>query len=89
MSISSRRVAGEVTPVKRHPVSRSQGTSRFTTPLQRLLVFLSPLELPVVQIEGSSYRLRQHAKLMPENLKSGPPTTRRRGRPRKEVAEDE
>jgi len=43
----------------------------------------------VVQIEGSSYRLREHAKLMPDNLKGGPPAARRRGRPRKEVSEDE
>ncbi len=45
----------------------------------------------VVQIEGSSYRLRQHAELMPEHLRSKaiitPPTPapnpRRRGRPPK------
>jgi DNA replication protein DnaC len=44
----------------------------------------------VVQIEGSSYRLREHAALVPENLRvrqnphdTDPP--RRRGRPRKEV----
>jgi DNA replication protein DnaC len=45
----------------------------------------------VVQIEGSSYRLRQHAELMPEHVRSKaiitPPTstlaTRRRGRPPK------
>ena len=45
----------------------------------------------VVQIEGSSYRLRQHAELMPEHLRSKasltPPTQvpnpRRRGRPPK------
>jgi DNA replication protein DnaC len=44
----------------------------------------------VVQIEGSSYRLREHAALVPENLRAryaGPlanEQTRRRGRPRKE-----
>jgi DNA replication protein DnaC len=45
----------------------------------------------VVQIEGSSYRLRQHAALVPDNLKarhagilSPQPPRRRRGRPRKE-----
>lgn len=45
----------------------------------------------VVQIEGSSYRLRQHAELMPEHVRSkalitpplSAPTTRRRGRPPK------
>ena len=43
----------------------------------------------VVQIEGSSYRLRQHAELMPEHLRSKAiitppiPTPRRRGRPLK------
>ena len=45
----------------------------------------------VVQIEGSSYRLRQHAELMPEHLRSKatiappaiPPLPRRRGRPPK------
>ena len=45
----------------------------------------------VVQIEGSSYRLRQHAELMPEHVRSkaiiAPPTAqpapRRRGRPPK------
>lgn len=31
----------------------------------------------VVQIEGSSYRLRQHAELMPEHLRSKPPSRRR------------
>lgn len=44
----------------------------------------------VVQIEGSSYRLREHAALVPENLRARSATTdieptRRRGRPRKEV----
>jgi DNA replication protein DnaC len=44
----------------------------------------------VVQIEGSSYRLREHAALVPENLRTrlATPTDiampRRRGRPRKE-----
>jgi DNA replication protein DnaC len=44
----------------------------------------------VVQIEGSSYRLRQHAQLMPEHLRSkaaitppAQPAPRRRGRPPK------
>jgi len=45
----------------------------------------------VIQIEGNSYRLREHAALLPEALKrpagTEPPTPRRRpGRPRKEVA---
>ena len=39
----------------------------------------------VIQIEGSSYRLRQHAALVPENVRSRPLTTspppKRRGRP--------
>jgi DNA replication protein DnaC len=43
----------------------------------------------VIQIEGSSYRLRQHADLMPEHIRTKanlqplpvPPTLRRRGRP--------
>jgi DNA replication protein DnaC len=44
----------------------------------------------VVQIEGSSYRLREHAALVPENLRSRPIShdsepPRRRGRPRKEA----
>ena len=46
----------------------------------------------VVQIEGSSYRLREHAALVPDNLKarhagafSPQPPRRRRGRPRKEL----
>jgi DNA replication protein DnaC len=45
----------------------------------------------VVQIEGSSYRLREHAALVPDNLKaryagtpSPQPPRHRRGRPRKE-----
>src|SRR3712207_2658241 len=43
----------------------------------------------VVQIEGSSYRLRQHADLVPENLRtragmsSSTPPVKRRGRPPK------
>ncbi len=40
----------------------------------------------VVQIEGSSYRLRQHAALVPENVRANalinpPPVPKRRGRP--------
>ena len=40
----------------------------------------------VVQIEGSSYRLRQHAELVPEHVRSKaviapPQAPRRRGRP--------
>ena len=43
----------------------------------------------VVQIEGASYRLRQHADLIPENLRVKPPAPpqpshRRRGRPPKD-----
>ncbi len=46
----------------------------------------------VIQIEGSSYRLREHAQLLPEHMRSRVPTTvqteapvqGRRGRPRKE-----
>ena len=44
----------------------------------------------VIQIEGSSYRLREHADLLPENVrfkstaaKPIPPTLKRRGRPPK------
>ena len=46
----------------------------------------------VVQIEGSSYRLRQHAELVPEHIRSKalitppPPVPRRRGRPPKPKA---
>jgi len=51
----------------------------------------------VVQIEGSSYRLRQHADLMPEHLRSKAPiiapfpatVSRRRGRPPKLHAADQ
>ena len=39
----------------------------------------------VVQIEGSSYRMREHAALLPENARSNPPNNlpqvKRRGRP--------
>jgi hypothetical protein len=50
----------------------------------------------VIQIEGSSYRLRQHADLMPENVRTkafiNPPIPaqppRRRGRPPKHGASD-
>src|SRR5258707_15862242 len=40
----------------------------------------------VVQIEGSSYRMRQHADLVPEHIRSSsplhpPPAPKRRGRP--------
>jgi hypothetical protein len=38
----------------------------------------------VIEIEGNSYRLRQHADLMPENLRTGADIPkRRRGRPPK------
>ena len=47
----------------------------------------------VVQIEGASYRLRQHADLIPENLRVRPlappqPSSRRRGRPPKDRSSD-
>jgi DNA replication protein DnaC len=47
----------------------------------------------VVQIEGASYRLRQHADLIPENLRVRPPaplqsSQRRRGRPPKDRSSD-
>jgi DNA replication protein DnaC len=47
----------------------------------------------VVQIEGASYRLRQHADLIPENLRVRPPASsqpshRRRGRPPKDRSSD-
>jgi IstB-like ATP binding protein len=48
----------------------------------------------VVQIEGASYRLRQHADLLPENIRLRTLTTasqappRRRGRPSKERITD-
>ena len=43
----------------------------------------------VIQIDGNSYRLREHAALMPDNLKAAvegvdKKTRRTRGRPRKE-----
>jgi DNA replication protein DnaC len=50
----------------------------------------------VIQIEGSSYRLREHADLLPENVRARqsapasqiPPTLRRRGRPPKNGGAD-
>ena len=50
-----------------------------------------------IQIEGSSYRLRQHADLMPEHVRSKAlinapipaPPPRRRGRPPKNGAHDD
>ena len=47
----------------------------------------------VVQIEGSSYRLRQHAELIPEHIRanapiSPPPPARKRGRPSKKGEND-
>jgi hypothetical protein len=51
----------------------------------------------VIQIEGASYRLREHAYLVPENIRSNgliqptpiPPTLKRRGRPPKSGGLDE
>ena len=47
----------------------------------------------VIQIEGSSYRLRQHADLVPEHIRAkalttAPPSPRRRGRPPKQAQAD-
>lgn len=49
----------------------------------------------VVQIEGNSYRLRQHADLMPEAMRAKPvapppaaPPAKRRGRPPKDRSVD-
>ncbi len=47
----------------------------------------------VIQIEGASYRLRQHADLIPDNLRirppaPGPASPRRRGRPPKDRSTD-
>jgi DNA replication protein DnaC len=51
----------------------------------------------VIQIEGASYRLREHADLVPENIRSKsliqplriPPTLKRRGRPPKNGGPDQ
>jgi DNA replication protein DnaC len=47
----------------------------------------------VVQIEGSSYRMREHAALVPENLRANalnpPPSPKRRGRPPAKGREDQ
>nr|ALS20358.1 putative ATP-binding protein [Sphingobium sp. YW16]AQZ39398.1 ATP-binding protein [Sphingobium sp. YW16] len=46
----------------------------------------------VIQIEGSSYRMREHAALVPENLRAGvafnPPPPKRRGPPPKKGSHD-
>ena len=47
----------------------------------------------VIQIEGSSYRLRQHADLVPEHIRAkalttAPPSPKRRGRPPKQAQAD-
>ena len=47
----------------------------------------------VVQIEGSSYRMRQHASLVPENVRTRsplnqPPHPKRRGHPTKKKPDD-
>ena len=51
----------------------------------------------VIQIEGSSYRLREHADLLPESARTKslsstapiPPTLKRRGRPPKNGGADQ
>jgi len=48
----------------------------------------------VVQIEGSSYRMRQHADLVPEHIRSSsplhpPPAPKRRGRPPSKATTDQ
>ena len=48
----------------------------------------------VIQIEGSSYRLRQHADLVPEHVRSKalinpPPLPKRRGRPPRKAPDDQ
>ena len=48
----------------------------------------------VIRIEGASYRLRQHADLIPEHVRANapimpPPTTKKRGRPKKETRTDD
>ena len=48
----------------------------------------------LIQIEGSSYRLRQHADLVPEHVRSKahitpPPAPKRRGRPPTPKADDQ
>ena len=48
----------------------------------------------VVQIEGSSYRMRQHANLVPDTMRGKPaapppPSIRRRGRPPKDRSDDQ
>ena len=47
----------------------------------------------VIQIEGSSYRMRQHAALVPENVRARsslnqPPQPKRRGHPTKKKPDD-
>lgn len=48
----------------------------------------------VVQIEGSSYRMREHAALVPEHVRASatinpPPAPKRRGRPPLKAAADQ
>ena len=48
----------------------------------------------VVRIEGASYRLRKHADLIPEHVRTNapitpPPPPKKRGRPKKETRTDD
>src|SRR5262249_9224923 len=89
---------GICVPLRDRPVRRASRRSR---PMRRD-VFGDPVvatalldrllhHAVVVQIEGSSYRLRQHAELMPEHVRwkairappTPAPTLKRRGRPPK------
>lgn len=79
-SSSRTRPSSDVASASRNSFrSTGFGWSRHST-LDRLLH-----HAVVIQIEGSSYRLCQHAALVPENVRSRPltnlPQPKRRGRP--------
>ena len=88
-------------------VSSMPNRSPPTTPASKLIMFGDPVvatalldrllhHAVVIQIEGFSYRLRQHADLVPEHIRSNaliqpssaPTPSKRRGRPPKNGAAD-
>jgi IstB-like ATP binding protein len=100
--LSSEPMRQSVLPARQRPLREGRHDPHFQPRLRRVgrisVVATALLDrllhhAVVIQIEGSSYRLRQHANLVPEHLLAktlvtSPPAPKRRGRPPGKQIED-
>ncbi len=84
-------LTGQISGIAPTPPVRGKTVKTRIAGLKTQDDFKQKLCVPLIEIEGASYRLRQHADLVPEHVRANasimpPPPPRRRGRPRKEAA---